>query len=763
MGEQVVRSVAVGLWSTCAVLEDGGVWCWGESHTGSSEAGRNRATQLPLQRVTKLLGGGERFIAITEGGGLFFWGAQWLDGERVVTAQPRPVPVGPVIDVALTFDDLCALERGGRISCWHDDGVAATPVALPDARAIAISTELRCARLASGAVSCWNDEQPPKLRAGLTDVTELVAGGNRHCARQKGGQVRCWSNQADDRALAAQLGPTALHLSATPHAVCGFGPQGLQRCVGVASGSDRDKQVAQPSSQFKPSVRLSAVAFGPSHACAITHGVVWCWASDNAFGMLGHAGEVPDGPQLVQVSLGDTAALHHVRSVGVSGKHHCVALTDGSVRCWGENDRGQLGSTPGTNRLGPTPVPGLTSVARVVVNDDTSCAVKSDATLICWGASPLVASGVAQVGLGTAYGCLLTPQGHVRCWGENAEGELGSGDSKPHAEPTAVLLDSRRELTDVAQLRVFPGHACGLTSAHRLYCWGGNQPFQQGRPYNGPATLNVATELKVAGGVLDVSDRCLLTPSSELLCWGNLPATDKAFSYEPLRVGRCAVDALATGPGACFSDSNGWACLGAGDSGPSRYSKLETASLSGVAGSRDELCGIDASGGLACFRPDGYNLRPSIGLLPMSDFEQPPARPDCKVDASPRQLPKFPRLPVGRVMAQPAGGWLHADELSSTEPGVQLSTAQVSRLLALLNDTNSYSNIATCHDPTYYYVFYDRVGHEQARVGVGDCGTIEAYPEIPAQYGHGNVVEPKLSAGVRQICRELGLEVCRQR
>lgn len=764
-GEQVVRAVATATFAACALLEDTTVWCWGSDHTGASDD--NRLTQVPLVGVTKLLGGGDRFLALTAAGGLFVWGELGIHGRQVISAQPYPVVAGPVIDATLTYQVLCVLEQGGRISCWNDEGVASPPVVIPQARRLAISEETRCALLVDGSVTCWTDEQAPAMRSGLSDVSELVADGNLHCARRNTGIVSCWSSKGENTVALEQLGREASHLSATPEAICSFGERGLPRCFGVRWSLPREDQVRQASEVFKPSTKLSQISVELGHACAVADGVVWCWGDQSIYGVLGNTRELPEGLQLVQVSLGDTASLRHVQSVAVSNTHHCVVLGDGQMRCWGNNDHGQLGIAAGESGLGPSPVVGISNVTSIAVNDDTTCAIQTDGTLRCWGALSLSAAGAKQVGLGNGYGCLLTRGHAVRCWGENSMGELGTADVMPHPEPAPVLLAGGRELTDVARLRVFSNHACAITSSHQLYCWGGNREFDQGRPYNGPAMLKVATPLKVADGVRDVSDRCLLTESSELRCWGDVFASPDAFSYEPVRVGRCAVDALSPGPGACFADAGGWSCLGWGEPfdgyGDVKYVRLEAPGLSAVSGTTSELCGIAASGRLACFRPDSYQLRPSLGPFTMAASEVPARTTNCQVDKPPRSLPKFPPVAAASVLVQAAS---HSDDgsiPSPTIPGVKLSQGQVTRLLALLNDRNNYTNIATCHEDDYYYLFYDAAGEELASVGVGGCGTLEAYPAIPAQHGKGNVIEPKLSSGLRQICRELGLEICRER
>ena len=46
--------------------------------------------------------------------------------------------------------------------------------------------------------------------------------------------------------------------------------------------------------------------------------------------------------------------------VASGGQHSCAILADRTLRCWGANDRGQLGDGTITNRSTPIPVPGLT-------------------------------------------------------------------------------------------------------------------------------------------------------------------------------------------------------------------------------------------------------------------------------------------------------------------------------------------------------------------------------------------------------------------
>jgi hypothetical protein len=90
------------------------------------------------------------------------------------------------------------------------------------------------------------------------------------------------------------------------------------------------------------------------------------------------------------------------------GKSHTCALTDaGGVRCWGANGSGQLGDGTATERLSPVQVSGLTS-----------------------GAVELVAGGW--------HTCVLTEDGAVLCWGNNAYDQVSVGSIPWRTTPVSV-------------------------------------------------------------------------------------------------------------------------------------------------------------------------------------------------------------------------------------------------------------------------------------------------------------------------------------
>src|SRR5690349_16714686 len=150
-------------------------------------------------------------------------------------------------------------------------------------------------------------------------------------------------------------------------------------------------------SAFDPVV--TQVSIGSSSACAVTtSGGVKCWGTGNV-GQLGNNSTALRSTPFDVSGLAGTAV-----SVRVGGRHACALMATGGVKCWGANDRGQLGNNDATHTNSLVPV-----------------------AVVDAGNQPI--AGVAAIAAGENHACALTATGTVNCWGANDSGQLGGGGS----------------------------------------------------------------------------------------------------------------------------------------------------------------------------------------------------------------------------------------------------------------------------------------------------------------------------------------------
>jgi hypothetical protein len=204
--------------------------------------------------------------------------------------------------------------------------------------------------------------------------------------------------------------------------------------------------------------RVTALAVGGSHGCALRErGTVVCWGA-NASGQLG------DATTTVRRQPVDVRALTDARSLAAGDAHTCVIRATGGVACWGEGDLGRLGDSGTTDRNTPVAVMDLTGATQLAGGGAHTCALVTDGTVRCWGANmrgqlgdaslatrvrPVAVSGVADVRAitaGEAHSCALRTDGTVVCWGENRSGQLG--DASMPGDPSEMLSNVARPVAE---------------------------------------------------------------------------------------------------------------------------------------------------------------------------------------------------------------------------------------------------------------------------------------------------------------------------
>jgi alpha-tubulin suppressor-like RCC1 family protein len=268
--------------------------------------------------------------------------------DRQVCASPLTVATGG-LHTCLLFDD-------GAVHCWgqNDSG-----------------------QLGYSHTANVGDNEAPETQ-GRVDVggpvVQLAAGLQHTCALLEGGAVRCWGQNYD-----GQLG------------------HGHTRHIG-------DDELPATAGDVPVGGRATQVGTGWYHTCAIMEtGAARCWGF-NHYGQLGYGYDHDIGDDEPASAAGDVPAGDLITDIMVGNDYTCALLSTAHVRCWGNNDYGQLGYGH-TRHMG----------------DDEPASAAGDVN---------VGGPVAQLGMGLGlHVCVLMTTGAVRCWGFNGYGQMGYGNT----------------------------------------------------------------------------------------------------------------------------------------------------------------------------------------------------------------------------------------------------------------------------------------------------------------------------------------------
>jgi alpha-tubulin suppressor-like RCC1 family protein len=341
--------------------------------------------------------GGDHSCALMSDGTLRCWGSnlngQLGDDQASGTMSPKPVPasIDGVQAIQLGLLHTCVLDTGGGVRCWGHNGRGQT-----------------------GQPRTVTDVLLPPDMPVMSAVAEVGTGlFQSTCARTSSSAVFCWGYVLNGQGWGGLDGPVGLS-DPTPRRVPGlsgpvssFALGSYHGCARVGAdvecwGNDASGELGDGTTTSTPTaVRLvlggaplETLSLGDHQSCGLRAGEVLCWGDVDQSGQ-------PSAPG--PVGLAGAAA-----AVGAGYVHACALLLAGSVECWGRSDVGQLGAI------------------------DTSAAVLPPTVV------PGAESGVKALAVGWKHSCALMEGGEVRCWGDNAKGQLGTGDTEPVSRATKV-------------------------------------------------------------------------------------------------------------------------------------------------------------------------------------------------------------------------------------------------------------------------------------------------------------------------------------
>jgi alpha-tubulin suppressor-like RCC1 family protein len=364
----------------------------------------------------------------------------------------RSPAAGNATAIAVGEYHSCALTRQGGVKCWGEnnagqlgDGTATRsdrPIDVVGLTSgvVAISTgqQYSCAVTTSGGVKCWGDNtfgqlgtgnttgsKTPVDVVGLTSGVEAIAAGGGHtCVLTGKGGVKCWGGYCGCGEFGNLLGNGLPESSTIPVDV-----------LGLTSGA-------------------TAITVGLNNSCALkTDGGVMCWGA-NSVGQLGDGTTAPTKKAVMVVGLGGPAT-----AVAAGGDQGC-ALVDGRAKCWGGIAK-RADSTGETVRsITAIDVVGLVGPTSFISPGGMySCAVSISGGATCWGinlygqlgdgsrafrTTPVsvsgLESGVRTIATAASHTCALTVEGAVECWGNNSDGQLGTGAPRGIGSPTPAIV-----------------------------------------------------------------------------------------------------------------------------------------------------------------------------------------------------------------------------------------------------------------------------------------------------------------------------------
>ncbi len=343
------------------------------------------------------------------------------------------------------------------------------------------------------------------------------------------------------------------------------------------------------------------------------------------------------------------------------GAHACAVLHDGSVRCWGSNASGQLGTgasdagwIPGFEEK-PRPVLGISNAKAVAATGEglsgTTCVVSGAEQIACFGSDasgqlgrggpstgpnpdPVPVEGVhaKSVTLASTFALAIGTDGRLWTWGTNRALQLARSAPAPDAGPVSTAAIADRVPNSVQSCAGTSNTGFVVAEDGAVLSWGGGRTDQLGRNVSvAPDPVPTAIAISEASSVATGAAHACALGRGRVFCWGQnehgqLGTGRKAKESFPARVvlppDVYAVAVAAGGNSTCIIAANGdvycWGANGSGQLGasvgvdlatPTRIGALSEQAVA-VAIMDDSICALLRGGSVACW---GDNVVGQLG------------------------------------------------------------------------------------------------------------------------------------------------------
>ena len=350
-------------------------------------------------------------------------------------------------DVSAGLFNTCAIDDSDHLYCWGDNAYGQLGNGTPTASTIPV---------------------PVGMPLTFDYIAKVATAGYTTCAVTTAGALYCWGANSY-----GNIGNDTTETQWSP--------------VFIDGGALAGKFVVD-------------VAVDQFNTCALTDdGMVACWG----YGDLGTNGDGTTADRHVPVAVvGGAMVGRTAMSISIGNGGVCATTSDHKLVCWGRAWQTSGGSSSGTvPRLIRTGyLRGRGTESSTV--DSHICAVTTRQKLTCWGpndhgalgdGTPYMSWSPVLINTGSIadklitdvesssnyFSCALTTLKRVSCWGSNESGQLGIGNTTDQSVPIAVRRGALRR-AKVAKISVGMYHACAVTLAGKVVCWGKNNNGQLG-------------------------------------------------------------------------------------------------------------------------------------------------------------------------------------------------------------------------------------------------------------------------------------------